>query len=224
MKLEILNPRSYFVKPRLSKYGKIKQSIKQFIILIMKRRAIDEENNYLDYIFDKSYFSSNVSINSYYGGGVVEINENCFIQGTFNIEAPTGYIKIGTNTFIGGNTSINSIKSVEIGNNVLIAGNCVIQDHNSHSLNYLERRGDINLSISRFKGNPNLKKEFSVIRSANIKISDDAWIGQGSIILKGVTIGERAIIGAGSVVTKDVPNDSIVGGNPAKFIKFNNKI
>ena len=50
-----------------------------------------------------------------------------------------------------------------------------------------------------------------------------ASIGSGSTILCGVTIGERAIIGAGSVVTKDVPADAIVAGNPARFIRFISK-
>jgi acetyltransferase-like isoleucine patch superfamily enzyme len=45
------------------------------------------------------------------------------------------------------------------------------------------------------------------------------WIGFNSIILKGVTIGEGAVIAAGSVVTKDVSPYTIVGGNPAKFLK-----
>ena len=49
------------------------------------------------------------------------------------------------------------------------------------------------------------------------------FIGANSIILKGVTIGERSIIGAGSVVTKNIPDDEIWAGNPAKFIrKINN--
>ena len=48
---------------------------------------------------------------------------------------------------------------------------------------------------------------------------DNAWIGAGSIILKGVTIGTNAVIGAGSVVTKDVPADTVYAGNPARLIK-----
>jgi acetyltransferase-like isoleucine patch superfamily enzyme len=50
-------------------------------------------------------------------------------------------------------------------------------------------------------------------------INDDVWIGHGAIIIAGVTIGEGAVIAAGSVVTKDVKPYTIVGGNPAKFIK-----
>ena len=52
-----------------------------------------------------------------------------------------------------------------------------------------------------------------------ITIGEDCWIGGGAIICPGVTIGNRCIIGAGSVVTKDIPNDSIAVGNPAKVIK-----
>lgn len=53
-----------------------------------------------------------------------------------------------------------------------------------------------------------------------IIVEDEVWIGQNSIVISGVTIGEGAIIATGSVVTKDVKPYSIVGGNPAKFIKW----
>lgn len=56
--------------------------------------------------------------------------------------------------------------------------------------------------------------------SSPVVIEDDVWIGSGSIILKGVTIGKGATIAAGSVVTKNVLPYSIVGGVPAKFIKL----
>ncbi len=62
--------------------------------------------------------------------------------------------------------------------------------------------------------------EFSIRRTLEqgkpISIGDDCWIGGGAIILPGVTIGNRCIVGAGSVVTKDVPDDTIVSGNPAR--------
>lgn len=53
-----------------------------------------------------------------------------------------------------------------------------------------------------------------------IRLGDDVWIGERSMILSGVTIGQGAIIAAGSVVVKDVPPYSIVGGNPARLIKY----
>lgn len=56
-------------------------------------------------------------------------------------------------------------------------------------------------------------------RRGKIVIKDDAWIGAGSIILPGVTIGEGAVVGAGAVVTKDVPPYTVVVGVPARPIK-----
>jgi acetyltransferase-like isoleucine patch superfamily enzyme len=55
---------------------------------------------------------------------------------------------------------------------------------------------------------------------ADIKIGNDVWIGANSVITSGVSIADGAIIGAGSVVTKDVSANTIVGGVPAKFIKY----
>ena len=52
-----------------------------------------------------------------------------------------------------------------------------------------------------------------------IRIGDDVWLGGGSIVLAGVSIGDRAVVGAGAVVTKDVPADVVVAGNPARVIR-----
>ncbi|MCD8029907.1 MAG: sugar O-acetyltransferase [Bacteroides sp.] len=53
-----------------------------------------------------------------------------------------------------------------------------------------------------------------------ITIGDNVWIGGNSVVLMGVTIGKNAIIGAGSVVNRDVPDNALVAGNPAKIIKY----
>lgn len=66
-------------------------------------------------------------------------------------------------------------------------------------------------------------KYFATLESTTkgpIVISDDVWIGYGATIMSGVTIGQGAVIAAGSIVTKDVEPYSIVGGNPAKLIKY----
>ena len=52
-----------------------------------------------------------------------------------------------------------------------------------------------------------------------VTIGDNVWIGGRAIINPGVTIGDNAVIASGAVVTKDVPNNVVVGGNPAKIIK-----
>ncbi len=51
-------------------------------------------------------------------------------------------------------------------------------------------------------------------------IGDDVWIGGRAVICPGVTIGNRAVIAAGAVVVRDVPDDALVGGNPARIIRF----
>lgn len=55
-------------------------------------------------------------------------------------------------------------------------------------------------------------------RAANVTIGNDVFIGAGSIVLPGVHIGNRVIIGAGSIVTKDIPDNTVAAGNPAKAI------
>lgn len=63
-------------------------------------------------------------------------------------------------------------------------------------------------------------QQYEASSKGDINVFDDVWIGYSSIILSGVTINQGAIIAAGGVVTKDVPHYAIVGGNPAKIIKY----
>lgn len=148
------------------------------------------------------------------------IGEECIVGGDFIFESKDGHISIGNHSYIGCSTFI-SHNSIEVGNNVTIAWGCTIYDHDSHSLNYLDRRKDLDDELNDIRNGRNFiqNKDWSHVNSKPIKICDDAWIGMNCIILKGVTIGEGAIIGAGSVVTKDVPAWTVVAGNPAKEIK-----
>lgn len=152
----------------------------------------------------------------------IKIGENSMINCNFVLESNGGEIVIGKRTFINSGTNLISINKIEIGNDVTIAWNVTIYDHNSHSLDYKHRIQDIKQQNIDFLNNNEftLNKNWDVVKSAPIIIKDKAWIGFNSIILKGVTIGEGAIVAAGSVVTKDVPPFSIVGGNPARVIKY----
>ena len=58
------------------------------------------------------------------------------------------------------------------------------------------------------------------INLSDVHIGNNVWIGGGAIIMPGVTIGDNAIVGAGSVVTKDVPKNAVVAGNPARVIEM----
>lgn len=148
------------------------------------------------------------------------IGKDCIIGGQFIFESSKGKITIGNHSFIGSSTFI-SRSSITVGNNVTIAWGSTIYDHDSHSLDYMERRKDIDDELAELRSKQNMiaHKNWDVVNSKPIKICDDAWIGMNSIILKGVTIGEGAIVGAGSVVTKDVPAWTVVAGNPAKVVK-----
>jgi acetyltransferase-like isoleucine patch superfamily enzyme len=102
-------------------------------------------------------------------------------------------------------TAIVCHNKIEIGDNVNLGGNVVIYDTDFHSLNPIERLNR-ELDIKGTKTKP-------------VKIGNNVFIGAHSTILKGVFIGDNSVIGACSVVTKNVPENEIWGGNPAKFIK-----
>lgn len=149
----------------------------------------------------------------------LEIGEDACIQGHFVIESEKGSIKIGDRTFIGGGLFICT-KEIEIGNDVMFSWGCTVADNNSHSVKWSERKNDV---LDWKKGLDENKmgayKDWSNVKEEKVTIKDKAWIGFNSIILKGVTIGEGSVVGSGSVVTKDVPDWTIVGGNPAKIIR-----
>jgi acetyltransferase-like isoleucine patch superfamily enzyme len=150
----------------------------------------------------------------------LQIGDRCFLHNTFVFESPEGKITVGDGVFINSGTMVISRSSVEIGNGVTIAWDCVIYDHDSHSLFYKDRIADHDQQLIDYRGgNMVANKDWSTVRSAPIKIHDYAWLGFGVVVLKGVTIGEGAIIGARAVVTKDVPPWTIAAGNPARVVK-----
>jgi acetyltransferase-like isoleucine patch superfamily enzyme len=140
------------------------------------------------------------------------------------LERDTGSVVIGDHTYIGSGTRLISAKGILIGSHVLIAWDCTIVDHDSHSLDWAKRSQDVKrwreaLASSHGLAAATRSKDWDVVPMAPVQVKDKAWIGFNVIILKGVTIGEGAVVGAGSVVTKDVPDWTLVAGNPAKIIK-----
>jgi galactoside O-acetyltransferase len=151
----------------------------------------------------------------------IKIGANNNLSCKLILESNEGYIQIGDNCFINGGTNLISRSSITIGDFVTIAWNVSIYDHDSHSLNYLERRADIEQQLLQARAGNSLiiNKNWATVNSKPIKICNDVWIGMNAIILKGVTVGEGAIVAAGAVVTKDVAPYTVVAGNPAVMVK-----
>ncbi|TDK42040.1 acyltransferase [Algoriphagus formosus] len=152
------------------------------------------------------------------------IHKDSFISFGKNLRINNGYlnnpigrqirtlivVKKGGELILGNNIGISSscivcTSSISIGDNTLIGGDVCIYDTDFHSLDFALR---------------NTPEDNHNVVSKPISIGRNVFIGAHVIILKGVTIGDNSIIGAGSVVSKDVPENQIWVGNPAKFVKF----
>lgn len=147
---------------------------------------------------------------------------NCIDQNTkieANVHILSGSIlnnvKINSYSYIGRNALIQNTtigKFCSVANDVIIGlGNHPLDLFSTSPLFYKVKNG-MGVSI--------LKKDADIAEYKPITIGNDVWIGARSIIMDGVTIGNGAVIAAGAVVTKDVSDYAVVGGIPAKTIKF----
>ena len=119
-------------------------------------------------------------------------------------------IDIGNNVYIGKYCSLET--DIQIGNNVLIGNNVGLIGRYDHDYSKV----GVSVKDSPWIGDTDYNFKGKGLK---VIVSDDVWIGYGSIILSGITIGKGSIIAAGSVVTKDIPPYSICAGNPCKVIK-----
>ena len=110
----------------------------------------------------------------------------------------SGKIDIGDYVLISPGVSIASESSIIIEDNVMLAANVYISDSDWHGIY-------------------NRTRPFRC--SAPVHIKNNAWLGTRSVVGKGITIGVNSVVAAGAVVTQDVPDNCIVGGNPARIIK-----
>ena len=104
---------------------------------------------------------------------------------------------------------------VKIGRNVLIMGGCLMMSRGGITI---DDDAMIAANAQLISNNHDLH-DHALLVCKPVHICRNAWIGAGATILPGVTVGEDAVVAAGAVVTKDVEANTIVGGNPAKFIK-----
>ena len=116
-----------------------------------------------------------------------------------NFHCDLGYnIHVGDEFYAGYNCVILDMGEVRIGDNCMLGPNVGIYTA-GHSIEPLDRN----------------KSGYTI----PIKIGNDVWVGGNCVILAGVTIGDNSVVAAGSIVTKDVPKNTVVAGNPAKIIK-----
>ncbi len=141
--------------------------------------------------------------NPFIGVLVMRENARLNVNGSFRIfESCVIFIndgatlELGHNSFINSNARIHCFKRIKIGSNTVISEGLTMRDSDGHSIN-----------------------SESFIKTSPIEIGDNVWIGANVTILKGVVIGNGSVIAAGAVVNKDIPENSLAGGVPAKVIK-----
>lgn len=201
--------------------------VKTYLIYKVLRKSFLLVKNKIDYFICRIVFwGNNISYSSFKTngvpyvsiavGGICKVGMNlsmnngaagnpigCFERCTFFVDKGAE-LNIGDNLGISQAAIVCHLK-ISIGNNVKIGGGVCIYDTDFHSLDP-EKRKDAS------------KDKRSEIKSP-VVIKDNAFIGARSTILKGVTVGENSIVGACSVVCKDIPDNEIWAGNPARFIR-----
>ena len=147
------------------------------------------------------------------GAIVIGKHVSCYAGCSFSIGV-NGRCTIGDFTLLNG-ALVMAEDDISIGSYCLISWNVGIADSDFHPLDPAQRLIDAQAIAPFFKDRPPRPK----LKTVPVKISDNVWIGMNATILKGVTIGENSVVAAGAVVTKSVPPNTVVAGNPAVAVK-----
>lgn len=169
----------------------------------------------------KTKISKEANLNIKSNLHIGDVAENCnYSFGTFVLRDKSSFVvngrySIGTGCqvtveenaklelgegYLNRDSKIYCFNNIKIGNKVIISENVLIRDSDTHSI---------------------IENEKIKEKTKPIIIEDNVWIGASAVILKGVHIASNSVVAAGAVVTKDVPANSIVAGNPARVIKEN---
>jgi acetyltransferase-like isoleucine patch superfamily enzyme len=118
------------------------------------------------------------------------------------IRVHEGEVSIGAKTVMGQECTISAYQHVSIGNECIIADRVMLIDFD-HGVVDVER-------AIRLQG----------IYKRDVRVGSNVWMGYGSCILRGVSVGHNSIVGTNAVVTKDVPENAVVGGVPARVLRM----
>jgi acetyltransferase-like isoleucine patch superfamily enzyme len=144
---------------------------------------------------------------------VIGNHVSCYAGCSFAV-GENGTCSVGDFTLMNG-ALVMAEERIEIGSHCLVSWNVGIADSDFHPLEPAQRLIDAQALAPFFKNRP----PRPTLKTAPVKIADNVWIGMNAVILKGVTIGENSVVAAGSVVTKSVPANTVVAGNPATVVK-----
>jgi acetyltransferase-like isoleucine patch superfamily enzyme len=143
--------------------------------------------------------------------GSVEIGKDCIINSRIAFDSPNGRVKVGDRCYLGASFLVCHT-GITLGDDVVISWDVTIVDHDSHALDWEHRKTDVTDWAQGLK-------RWDSVTIRPVHIGNKVWIGFGTSILKGVTVGDGAVIGANSVVTRDVPPFTVVAGNPARIVR-----
>jgi len=192
---------AFIIRPSIAKYFSfiIDNIYTQYIV---KQFKICGDNPLIQYSFTSTHGLKHISVGNdfYTASGLILEAYDSHLESTYNPE-----IVIGDNVRIGNDCHIGCVNKIIIGNNVLIASKVFITDH---------FHGETTAEYMNIP--PNARK---VISKGPVIIEENVWIGEGVAIMPNVRIGKNSIIGANAVVTKNLPNNCVFAGNPAKIIK-----
>jgi acetyltransferase-like isoleucine patch superfamily enzyme len=142
-------------------------------------------------------------------GWRVRFGSDCLVDAFAQFKCPTSAdpqarfnVEIADHVFIGRNVIIDANLSVRVGKNTFVAPNCFITDTN-HSF-----------------ADPDRPVRLQGCGYRPVAIGEDVWIGAHVVVVAGVTIGDACIVAANSTVTRDVPRGAMVGGSPARILKY----
>jgi acetyltransferase-like isoleucine patch superfamily enzyme len=135
-------------------------------------------------------------------GAKLHLGRWCWIGHGSKIRVHEGEVRIGAKTVLGQECTVSAFQHVSIGRECVVADRAMFIDFD-HGIVEVERP-------IRLQG----------IYKRDVRVGHNCWIGYGACVLRGVTIGDNCVVGTSAVVTKDVPDNAVVGGVPARIIRM----